>query len=368
MMRQFLESDVLYMRMALDLACSVKGKTFPNPAVGAVIVDSDNNIIGKGATQKCGGPHAEIVALKQAGNKAKGATLYVTLEPCCHFGRTPPCCDSIIACGLKKVVFAVEDPNPAVAGKGCRVLKNHGIEVKTGLLGDEASLINEDFFWAVKMKRAWVTLKLAMTLDGRIADCSSSSKWITGDTAREMVHELRRCHAAVAVGKRTLQKDNPRLNVRHKKGFSPARIVFSTNGIIPQYSYFYKHADEARSIVVVSSSRYSEIIKEDSGVEFWYTGEKDPERSFNKFLEMAYSQNLTSIFFEGGQQIGSQLLQFKLVNRLYLFYGNRLTGKGIEGVLFSKGLPLSDCITLSGIQHKTIGSDFLISGIPVYSK
>src|SRR5690554_4503975 len=183
LMRQFLESDVLYMRTALDLACSVKGKTFPNPAVGAVIVDSDNNIIGKGATQKCGGPHAEIVALKQAGDKARGATLYVTLEPCCHFGQTPPCCDSIIACGLKKVVFAVEDPNPAVAGKGCRILQNNGIEVKTGLLSDEASLINEDFFWAVKKKKAWVTLKLAMTLDGRIADCSSVSKWITGDAS-----------------------------------------------------------------------------------------------------------------------------------------------------------------------------------------
>lgn len=365
-MEKYTENDIRNMRTALELAYSAKGKTFPNPAVGAVIVDPDNNIVGRGATQECGGPHAEIVALKQARDKARGATIYVTLEPCCHFGRTPPCSDSIISYGIKRVIFAVEDPNPAVAGKSCRILKEHGIEVNQGLLCKEASLVNEDFFWAITQKKAWVTLKLAMTLDGRIADYGCNSKWITGEAAREMVHELRRCHAAVAVGKKTLQQDDPRLTVRHKKGFFPARIVFSSSGVIPEHSYFYKNAHDTRSIVVIRGGESCAIIKENSGIELWYTGEKESIKSFNRFLEMAYQQNLTSIFIEGGQQIGSQMLQFKLVNRLYLFYGNRLTGKGTEGVLFSKGLPVSDCITLKEIRHKVIGSDFLVSGIPVY--
>jgi diaminohydroxyphosphoribosylaminopyrimidine deaminase/5-amino-6-(5-phosphoribosylamino)uracil reductase len=179
----FSRSDAAFMSRALELSWLVKGKTFPNPAVGAVIV-SHSKIIGEGATQECGGPHAERVALEKAGAGAKGATLYVTLEPCCHVGRTPPCTDAIIAAGIKRVVAAIGDPNPRVNGKGRRQLKAAGIAVETGLLKNEAEAVNEDFFWAITKRRAWITLKLACTLDGRIADERGDSRWITNAAAR----------------------------------------------------------------------------------------------------------------------------------------------------------------------------------------
>ena len=167
------------MSKAIEIASQAKGKTFPNPAVGAVIV-TDGKIVGEGATQECGGLHAEIIALRNALDKAVGGTLYVTLEPCCHYGRTPPCTNAIIAAGIRKIFVAVKDPNPLVCGKGIQQLEEAGIEVVTDLLNEEAELVNEDFFWAITRKRAWVSVKLAQTLDGKITDEYGSSKWITG--------------------------------------------------------------------------------------------------------------------------------------------------------------------------------------------
>lgn len=359
------ETDSLYMQMALELAREAKGKTFPNPAVGAVVV-SQGGVTGRGATQVYGGPHAEKVALAQAKEMAQGATLYVTLEPCCHFGRTPPCTDVIIASGIRKVFVSVKDPNPLVAGKGIKQLQEHGIDVSTGLLRQEAGELNEDFFWSIRRKQAWVTLKLAMTLDGRIADSDGNSKWITGGASREFVHELRRRHAAVAVGRATFEADNPQLSVRHKEGYNPARIIFSSNPQIERQSYFYQHASEARSIIVVAGGKASEIVKR-SSIEYWYTGQSDQKLSLQIFLKMAYEQNLPSIFVEGGQHIASQLLEAGLVNRLYLFYGSKILGEGKDGFCFSNGLSIRDCITLKRTRQHVFGSDFLISGIPRYN-
>lgn len=359
------EINLAYMRMALELAREAKGKTFPNPAVGAVVV-SDGSVTGKGATQVYGGPHAEKVALVQAGDTAKGASLYVTLEPCCHFGKTPPCTDAIIASGVRRVFIAVEDPNPLVSGKGIKHLQENGIAVFCGLLKQEAEELNEDFFWSILKKQAWVTLKLALTLDGRIADENGNSKWITGNDSRDYVHELRRCHSAVAVGRGTFESDNPQLTVRHKQGYYPARIVLSSVEKIDPQSYFYQHASEARSIVVVRGERDSQIIKS-SGIEYWYTGKTDYFDSLKCFLSMAYQQNLPSIFFEGGQKLASMLLEAKLVNRLYLFYGNKILGNGIEGISFLNGLPVGGCISLKKMNSKVFNSDLLISGIPQYS-
>jgi diaminohydroxyphosphoribosylaminopyrimidine deaminase/5-amino-6-(5-phosphoribosylamino)uracil reductase len=359
-----MEKDLYFMQVALDLAREAKGRTFPNPAVGAVVV-SEGKIVGKGATQPYGGHHAEKIALAQAGEKANGASLYVTLEPCCHFGKTPPCTDAIIASGIKKVIFSVKDPNPLVGGKGVLQLIQNGIEVSEGVLHEQAAALNEDFFWSVINKRAWVSLKLAMTLDGKIADTAGNSKWITGEAAREYVHELRRCHAAVAVGKGTLQADDPQLTVRHKKGYSPARIVFSSDNQISQNSYFFQHSAETRSIVVISGGNGPEIKKE-SGIEYWYTGHTDKILSLEQFVQMACQQNLTSIFLEGGQAIASRFLQAGLVNRLYLFYGSKILGDGKDGISFSEGLSIDECISLKEIRQQSFGSDFLISGIPQF--
>ncbi|HEX3019522.1 MAG TPA: bifunctional diaminohydroxyphosphoribosylaminopyrimidine deaminase/5-amino-6-(5-phosphoribosylamino)uracil reductase RibD [Chitinispirillaceae bacterium] len=359
------EKDLYFMQMALELAREAKGRTFPNPAVGAVIV-SQGEIVGKGATQFYGGPHAEKVALAMAKENARGAILYVTLEPCCHFGKTSPCTDAIIKSGISKVIFSVRDPNPLVSGMGAAQLLQNGIEVSEGLLQQQATELNEDFFWSIQKKQAWITLKLALTLDGKIADNEGNSKWITGAASREYVHELRRCHAAIAVGIGTLETDNPQLTVRHKQGYFPARIVFSSSNKVIEQSYFFKHYADARSVVVINGGNNCEIKKED-GIEYWYTGQSDKGLGLQRFVKMAYEQHLTSIFVEGGQRIASQFLQAGLVNRLYLFYGSKILGDGKNGISFSRGLPIDECISLKSIKQQVFDEDFLISGIPQYN-
>ncbi len=352
------------MARALGLAWAAKGKTFPNPAVGAVVV-SKGKIVGTGATQFCGGPHAEKVALRMAGKRATDATLYVTLEPCCHYGRTPPCTKAVISAGIKRVVVAINDPNPLVNGKGFALLKAAGIAVDTGLLQDEAAAVNEDFFWAITKKRAWITLKLACTLDGRIADEQGDSRWITGREARTFGHELRRRHAGVAIGRITLERDNPRLTVRHMKGFSPARIVFTSLEKVPLNTYFSRHAKKARCIVVVSGKGRRTIVRNaNSGLEYWHTGEKETHAHLSVFLEMAFENNIISVLIEGGQRLASSFLESGLVNRVYLFYGNKILGRGREGMLFSKGLPINKCISLNKKQIFLLGDTIGITGIP----
>ena len=354
------------MQYALELAWSVKGLTLPNPAVGAV-VKKNGRIIGKGATAQWGGPHAEKTAILQAGPAARGSTLYVTLEPCCHYGKTPPCTDAIIAAGITKVFIALRDPNPLVAGKGIVQLRRNGISVTIGLLRKEAMVVNEDFLWAISHQRAFITLKLALTLDGRIADTTGNSKWITSPALRKIVHKLRGNHAAVAVGKGTLIADDPKLTVRYGSKSNPARIVFTSARTIPSKSYFHQHAHTARSIVVIRKKTEQHITHNSkTGIEYWFTGSNDPLQSMNSFCSMAFSQNIFSVFIEGGQKIASTLLEAGLVNRLYLFLGNQLVGNGIDGIHMQQGYPISECITLKERKNILVDDDVYITGIPVY--
>jgi diaminohydroxyphosphoribosylaminopyrimidine deaminase / 5-amino-6-(5-phosphoribosylamino)uracil reductase len=357
-------TNIRFMEQALSLAWHAKGLTFPNPAVGALVVRK-GKIVGSGATAAYGGPHAEKTAIKKAGKLARGATLYVTLEPCGHFGRTPPCTDAIIAAGIKKVVVAARDPNPLVCGKGIRFLKKYGIEVVCGIGENEATSINEDFFWSITHKAPWITLKLAMTLDGRIADDRGDSKWITNNASRVMVHTLRGRHASIAVGMNTLLHDNPHLTVRHGlSAGTPARIVFSSGAKPTAASYFVRHAKQIRSIVVVAQAGKQRIETRSGGVEFWFTGQRDFSKSFRFFLQRAYNEGLTSIFFEGGQRLASFLMEEKLVNRLYLFYGNKIIGNGLGGLLFRRGLPIGKAFRLTSTDVLTFGDDLMITGIP----
>ncbi|MDR2593100.1 MAG: bifunctional diaminohydroxyphosphoribosylaminopyrimidine deaminase/5-amino-6-(5-phosphoribosylamino)uracil reductase RibD [Chitinispirillales bacterium] len=362
---QFSAADESFMRRALGLADRAKGATFPNPAVGAVVVDAAGRVVGEGATGVCGGPHAERRALKQAGGAAAGATMYVTLEPCSHFGRTPPCVDAVIEAGVGAVVAAVKDPNPLVNGKGLRRLRARGVAVRTGLLGKEAALVNEDFFWAVANRRPWVALKLAMTLDGRIADCGGGSKWITSAASRQIVQDIRRRHGAIGVGSGTLAADDPKLTARcGRKTYYPARIVFSSTGNIPKGSYFMTHTDEARSIVVVKNNNKSKRKKgiERRGVEYWYTGASDDAESIDTFLDMAYAEGINSILIEGGQRLASAFLENGFVNKLYLFYGGRIFGDGLNGLSFSRGLTVNSPLVLGDVSYQRIGDDLLATG------
>ena len=226
-------SKEICMQRALELAAKAKGKTSPNPMVGAVIVKG-YRIISEGYHKKAGTPHAEIVALKKAGHKAKGATLFVTLEPCCHTDKkTPPCTKAIIEAGIKKVIVAAKDPNPKVSGKGIRELRKAGIETEIGILRSEAQLLNEVFTKFITKKTPFVVLKIAQSLDGKIATAKGESKWITGKSARKHVHQLRSDLDAVLIGIETLKKDDPSLDCRIRGGRNPYRIILDSNLSIP---------------------------------------------------------------------------------------------------------------------------------------
>ncbi len=364
---KFTAIDESFMRRALVLADRAKGLTFPNPAVGAVVVDAAGRVVGEGATGVYGGPHAERRALAQAGGAAAGATMYATLEPCSHFGRTPPCVDAVIESGVATVIAAVKDPNPLVNGKGFKRLRSCGISVKTGLLAKEAARINEDFLWAAATKRPWVALKIAMTLDGRIADDNGGSKWITSAASRRTVQEIRRRHGAIGVGAGTLIADDPKLTARCAgKTYYPTRIVFSSTENLPPNSYFMTHTDETRTIVVIKNKRRQGIDKrgigEKGGVEYWHTGSSDAAESINNFLDMAYAEGINSILIEGGQRVASAFLENGFVNKLYLFYGNKIFGSGKNGFSFSHGLPVNDSLILNDIDYQQIGDGFLVTG------
>jgi diaminohydroxyphosphoribosylaminopyrimidine deaminase / 5-amino-6-(5-phosphoribosylamino)uracil reductase len=361
---EFTDSQRSFMTEALRIAQKVKGKTFPNPAVGALVV-AGGEIVGRGATSPWGGPHAEKIALAQAGKRAKNAALYVTLEPCCHFGRTPPCTDSIVSSGIKTVFFPIKDPNPLVNGRGIHELKKKGITVVSGLLSEEAKAINEDFFWSVTRKIPWITLKLAMTLDGRIADERGYSQWITSARSRRFVHDLRRRHAAILVGGATVLRDNPRLSVRCGPSANPARIVFSSSPHLPARSYFIKNVQKTRSIVVLGGGKSASMEKSSNGLELWHTGSRTREINLASFLKMAYKEGLTSILVEGGSATASLFMEAQCVNKVYFFYGNKVLGSGLNGLSFFNGLPLSRAIELRKRMVRVFGDDIMISGYPI---
>ncbi|KPK38524.1 MAG: hypothetical protein AMJ78_09840, partial [Omnitrophica WOR_2 bacterium SM23_29] len=257
--------DEKYMSLALELAKRGKGLTSPNPCVGAVVV-KDGEIIGKGYHRKAGGPHAEIYALKQAGAKAHGATLYVSLEPCRHYGKTPPCIDVIIASKVKRVVAATKDPNPLNNGKGLTFLRRKGIKVSVGILENEARRLNEAFIKYIIKKMPFVTVKIAQSLDGKIATHTGDSKWITSEKAREFTHELRRETDAILVGVETILKDNPLLSARPKvKGArkikQPAKIILDSKLRTPTSAKIFSKDSAGKVIIVATKFAPKDKIK-----------------------------------------------------------------------------------------------------------
>jgi diaminohydroxyphosphoribosylaminopyrimidine deaminase/5-amino-6-(5-phosphoribosylamino)uracil reductase len=315
--------DRAYMRRALVLARRGWGRTAPNPMVGAVVV-RDDEIVGEGWHALYGGPHAEVVALSAAGASARGSTLYVTLEPCAHSGKTPPCTDAIVRAGVARVVSAVRDPNPIAAG-GARKLEAAGIEVAFGIEETEARELNAHFFHALTSSRPFVTLKLATSIDGAIADASGRSQWLTGEDARRYVHRLRAGHDAVAVGAGTALTDDPSLTVRSGKPprVAPTRIVFDRRARLPLSSKLVRTAREVPTIVVAADASLREARGlADAGVRVIEGANLD------EALRTLRSLEVRSILVEGGAVLAGALLAAAVVDRLVIFQAPIVLGAG----------------------------------------
>lgn len=356
-------TDEIFMREALRIARNAEGRTSPNPLVGAVVV-RDGKIIAEGWHRQAGTPHAEVHALNMAGDLARGATLYVTLEPCSHFGRTPPCAKKIVAAGIKRVVAAMSDPNPKVSGRGFEILRSAGIEVEVGLLESEARQLNENFLKWVTQKLPFVTMKFACSLDGKIATVSGESQWISGEASRKFSHHLRDINDAILVGVGTVLADNPSLTTRLVDGKNPVRVIVDSNARTPLTANVV--ADKsARTIIATTSNAPTEKISalKSCGVEIITAG--DGERvDLEILLRTLAEREITSVLVEGGGKIHFAMLNAGLVDKVLAFIAPKIIGgsnalTAVEGAGFVK---LSDAVTLKNFTAQQLGEDFLLIG------
>ena len=356
-------TDELFMREALRIARNAEGRTSPNPLVGAVIV-KDGKIIAEGWHRQAGTPHAEIHALNMAGELAKGATLYVTLEPCSHFGRTPPCAQAVINAGISRVVAAMKDPNPQVAGRGFELLQSAGIQVDVGILETEAYKLNEVFIKWVTRKLPFVTMKFACSLDGKIATVNGESQWITCAESRRFTHHLRDINDAILVGVGTVLADNPSLTTRLVEGKNPIRVIVDSTARTPLDSKIVTDKS-ARTLIATTSKAPPDKISalKACGVEVITAG--DGERVDLKLLMQELAQReITSILVEGGGTIHFAMLNAGLVDKVLAFIAPKIIGganalTAVEGAGFAK---LSDAVTLKDLTLEKLGDDILLSG------
>lgn len=320
-----MKNDQHYMKIALELAASAKGKTNPNPLVGAVIV-KDDVIVGTGLHRKAGEPHAEVHAFRMAGEHAKDATLYVTLEPCSHFGKTPPCANLVKESGVKRVVVAMQDPNPEVAGRGINLLREAGIEVEVGVMEQEALRLNERFIHNMLEKRPFIISKFAMTLDGKIATASGHSQWITGAEARADVHELRDEVDGILVGVGTVLKDNPALTTRlaERKGKNPIRIVLDRTLRTPLDAQITQ-TDSAPTIIVTAAGN-EERSKQYTGVKFIFVSVQDEKLNLNEAVDALYKEGITDLLVEGGGMINASFLRANLIDKFFVYMAPKVLG------------------------------------------
>ena len=356
--------DKRHMRRALRLALKGAGRTSPNPMVGAVLV-RDAKVVGKGYHRKAGGDHAEIVALKQAGAKARGATLYLNLEPCDHQGRTPPCTLSLIQSGIRRVVIGMVDPNPLVSGRGIRRLRRAGIQVDVGLLEAECRSLNEAFFKYIARHIPFVILKLAASLDGKIATASGDSKWITEAAARRYVHQLRNQVDAVIIGIGTVLADNPRLTCRLTSGRNPWRLILDSHARIPLASRLLHQPDPEKTILVAGSLASSKKIKavESLGAQVWTFPQRRGTTPWLSLLKKAGQMGWLSVMIEGGGTTASRALAEGAVDKILFFYAPRVIGGEGRNMIQTLGIrKMGQSRKIKNLEVSRIGKDFLVSG------
>ncbi len=356
--------DNYYMRMAIRLARKGIGKTNPNPMVGAVIV-RNGKIIGRGYHKKCGDYHAEINAINNVKGSIRGSTIYINLEPCSHYGRTPPCVDTLIKKGLKRVVVGTHDHNPEVNGKGIKILKSKGIKVDVGILDTECRQLNEHYFKFIKSGIPYVTVKYAQTLDGRIATKTGDSQWISSEASRKYVHFLRSTNDGIMVGAGTVIADNPQLTVRHVKGMNPLRIIVDSKLRIPINSSVLTDGNPHQTIIATTSNtpaRKITAIKK-LGVEVLVVRkERNGKVSFSSLLKELGKREIMSVLVEGGSGMITALLKVNLVDKMIIPISPRILGKGLEAIGDLNINKIKDAIKFSSFKTMKKGDDLIFEG------
>lgn len=361
----FLSYDEKYMRLAMQLAGNAIGRTSPNPLVGAVIV-KDNRVVGCGWHRKAGTPHAEVHALNQAGELAQGADVYVTLEPCAHYGKTPPCAKALVEAKVKNVYGGLLDVNPKVAGKGFKILEDAGIHVEYGFLQDELCKQNEVFFKWIEHKKPFVVLKAAMTLDGKIATATGQSKWITNETSRAYGYKLRDIYDGIMVGINTVIEDNPMLTARVDGGKNPIRIVVDSSLKIDINANVVQDKSAKTIVATTDKADKDKILKlqaQDVDVIVVDKDEND-KVDIEKLLDILGQQNICSILVEGGATLSGSFVAKKLVDKVYFFIAPKIVGgKEAKTPVAGTGiLNLQEALALKDIQIEKLEEDILIIG------
>ncbi len=358
-------TDKAYMEMALELARKGCGCVNPNPMVGAVVV-KDEKIIGSGYHEKCGQLHAERNALAACTQSPENATMYVTLEPCCHHGKTPPCTQAIIESGIKRVVVGSNDPNPLVAGKGIETLRQNGIEVVTGVLADACDRCNAVFFHYIKTKTPFVAMKYAMTLDGKIATRTGKSKWITGEPARAHVQRLRHEYTGIMVGVNTVICDDPLLTCRMPDGRNPVRIICDTHLRTPLIS---KIVTTAGGVVTYIATACTDTDKQkqytESGCKIILLPLKSEGRiDLTMLMQKLGAEGIDSILLEGGAQLNDSALRSGIVQKVYAYVSPKIFGGEMAKTpVGGAGVDLPDsAFVLKNLQTHLLGEDILIEG------
>lgn len=357
-------NDMDYMRLALELADRGRGWTNPNPMVGAVIV-KNGRVIGEGYHRRCGGLHAERKAFAACTGSPAGATMYVTLEPCCHHGRQPPCTEAILEWGISRVVVGSGDPNPLVAGKGLEFLRAHGVEVETGVLQKECDALNHVFFHYIRIKRPYVVMKYAMTIDGKIATRTGASRWITGEEARRWVHQDRHRYTAIMAGVGTVLADDPLLTCRMEGGRNPVRIICDTHLRTPLDSQLVCTAGEVPTILAVGEAASAQAAHyRDAGCQVWTLPERDGHVDISALMERLGAAEVDSVLLGGGGTLNWTALESGIVQRVQAYIAPKLFGGAaakspVEGL----GVELpAQAVRLKNITVTQMGVDFLLEG------
>jgi len=361
-------TDHEYIKRTVQLARKGIGYVNPNPMVGSVIV-KDGEIVGEGYHQCFGKEHAEIIAMRYAGEKARGATLYVNLEPCCHYGKTPPCTNAIIKAGIKRVVVGMVDPNPLVNQRGIEILRQHRIEVITGIEESACKELNCVFSKFITTGMPYVTLKIAQSLDGRIATASGHSQWITSQQARVEAHRIRSENDAIVVGIGTVLADNPQLTVRHIKGRNPVRIVLDSLLRISLKSKLLTDDHIHKTVIATTckdSAKISQIKK--TGAHIWQIEkDKNGKLSIPNLLKKLAQARMSAVMVEGGAQVYTSFLKEKMVDHIVIALAPKIIGTGIEAIGDLGILTVDNSIELINVKTKKLGPDLFVSADVSYN-